>query len=99
MGTSTETQACGETACKGEKGWLSFHFSMDLELLPITNLLKISHFSQLQMEFLEPLGCLFCNMWRGDKNPVKICEPAISERWIVQWEISRDPILRRCSMQ
>ena len=25
-GGSTEPQACGKTACKGEKGWLSFHF-------------------------------------------------------------------------
>ena len=47
----------------------------------------MSIFSQLQMEFLEPLGCLFRNMWRGHKDPIKICEPAISEWWIMQWKI------------
>ena len=55
-------------------------------------------FSQLHMEFLEPLGRLFRNMWRRHRDSVKICEPAISEWWIVQWEIGRDPILRRNSM-
>ena len=56
-------------------------------------------FSQLHMEFLEPLGRLFHIMWRRHKDAVKICEPAISKWWIVQWEIRRYTILRGNSMR